>query len=64
MPEQLSDSILLERFVSGHEEAAFVALVARHGPLVRQVCAGFSATSKMSRMFFRPRFSSWRGKRR
>jgi len=38
MPEQLSDSILLERFVSRGEEAAFVALVNRHGPLVRQIC--------------------------
>jgi RNA polymerase sigma-70 factor (ECF subfamily) len=39
MPEQLSDSTLLERFVSRREEAAFVALVTRHGPLVRRVCS-------------------------
>ncbi len=39
MPEPLSDAILLERFVTGHEEAAFVALVTRHGPLVRQICS-------------------------
>ena len=39
MPEQMSDSILLERFVSRREEAAFVALVTRHGPLVRQICS-------------------------
>ena len=38
MPEQLSDAILLERFVSRREEAAFVALVERHGPLVQRVC--------------------------
>jgi RNA polymerase sigma factor (sigma-70 family) len=38
MPEQLSDAILLERFVSVREEAAFVALVERHGPLVQRIC--------------------------
>ena len=38
MPEQLSDAILLERFVSFREEAAFVALVERYGPLVQRVC--------------------------
>jgi RNA polymerase sigma factor (sigma-70 family) len=38
MPEQLTDAILLERFVSRREEAAFVALVERYGPLVQRVC--------------------------
>jgi RNA polymerase sigma-70 factor (ECF subfamily) len=38
MPEELSDAILLERFVSRREEAAFVALVKRHGPLVEGIC--------------------------
>jgi RNA polymerase sigma factor (sigma-70 family) len=38
MPEQSSDAILLERFVSFREEAAFVALVERYGPLVQRVC--------------------------
>jgi RNA polymerase sigma factor (sigma-70 family) len=38
MPEHASDAILLERFVSLREEAAFVALVERHGPLVQHVC--------------------------
>ena len=38
MPEPLSDAILLERFVSFREEAAFVALVERHGPLVQRTC--------------------------
>ncbi len=38
MPKQLSDAILLERFVTRREEAAFVTLVERHGPLVEGVC--------------------------
>jgi RNA polymerase sigma factor (sigma-70 family) len=38
MPEQLSDAMLLERFVSFREEAAFGALVERHGPLVQRIC--------------------------
>jgi RNA polymerase sigma factor (sigma-70 family) len=33
-----SDGLLLERFVRNHEEAAFVALVRRHGPMVLQLC--------------------------
>ncbi len=38
MPEQVSDAILLQRFVSRREEAAFMALVARHGRRVEGVC--------------------------
>jgi RNA polymerase sigma factor (sigma-70 family) len=38
MPDQVSDAILLERFVSRREEAAFVALVERHGPRVEGIC--------------------------
>jgi RNA polymerase sigma factor (sigma-70 family) len=38
MAEQVSDAILLERFVSRREEAAFVALVKRHGPRVVGTC--------------------------
>jgi RNA polymerase sigma-70 factor (ECF subfamily) len=38
MPEPVSDASLLERFVRGREEAAFRALVRRHGPLVERIC--------------------------
>jgi RNA polymerase sigma factor (sigma-70 family) len=34
----LSEGALLERYVSGGDEAAFAALVARHGPMVLGVC--------------------------
>jgi DNA-directed RNA polymerase specialized sigma24 family protein len=34
----LSEGELLERFVTAHDEAAFEALVARHGPMVLGVC--------------------------
>jgi RNA polymerase sigma-70 factor (ECF subfamily) len=38
MAEPRTDASLLERFVQCREEAAFVALVRRHGPLVERVC--------------------------
>src|SRR5262249_22583191 len=34
----LSDGQLLDRFVSRREEAAFTALIERHGPMVQRVC--------------------------
>ncbi|MBL8795714.1 MAG: sigma-70 family RNA polymerase sigma factor [Planctomycetia bacterium] len=34
----ISDRQLLERFVEGHDESAFEALVQRHGPMVLGVC--------------------------
>ena len=37
-PAELSDRDLLMRFAGGREEAAFAALVQRHGPLVLNVC--------------------------
>ena len=38
MAKHVSDSMLLERFVSRREEAAFVDLVKRHGPRVAGTC--------------------------
>jgi RNA polymerase sigma-70 factor (ECF subfamily) len=35
---QLTDEVLLDRFLRAHEDAAFTALVTRHGPLVLNVC--------------------------
>jgi RNA polymerase sigma factor (sigma-70 family) len=37
----LTEGELLERFVRGHDEAAFEALVARHGPMVLGICRRF-----------------------
>ena len=34
----LSDSHLLDRFLAGGDEAAFSALIDRHGPMVLRVC--------------------------
>src|SRR6516162_4249483 len=36
--DDLADEVLLERFTSRREEAAFAALVRRYGPLVLSVC--------------------------
>jgi RNA polymerase sigma-70 factor (ECF subfamily) len=33
-----ADAVLLERFARHHDEAAFAALVARHGPMVLRLC--------------------------
>ncbi len=35
----LSDSHLLDRFLAGGDEAAFSALIERHGPMVMRVCS-------------------------
>ncbi len=41
MTERASDAILIERFSRGGDEAAFVALVKRHGPSVERICRRF-----------------------
>ena len=38
MADYVSDATLLERFVTCREEAAFAALVQRHGPRVLGAC--------------------------
>src|SRR5262245_23759218 len=38
MPAEISDREYLERFVRRHDQAAFAALVRRHGPMVQGVC--------------------------
>lgn len=38
MADLASDATLLERFAIGREEAAFVTLVERHGPVVERIC--------------------------
>jgi RNA polymerase sigma factor (sigma-70 family) len=36
--DEIGDGVLLERFLTGRDEAAFAALVRRHGPMVRRAC--------------------------
>src|SRR5690242_15246290 len=36
--DELPDPLLLERFALGRDEAAFAALLRRHGPMVLGVC--------------------------
>ena len=45
----LADGELLERFVARRDEAAFEALVKRHGPMVLQVCRGVLADAHEAR---------------
>ena len=63
MAKHVSDSILLERFVSRREEAAFVDLVKRHGPRVRgDLPPRSSATNTTSKTSSRRPFSCWRAR--
>ena len=41
--EPTSDAILLDRFANGRDEAAFLELVQRHGPMVLRTCRRFLA---------------------
>ena len=64
MAEHVSDSILLERYVSRREEAAFVDLVKRHGPRVEgHLPPPCSATNTTSKTSSRRLFSSWLARR-
>ena len=62
----LSDGELLERFIQDRGaagEAAFRALVERHGPMVLRVCNQTLTIATRPRMRFRPRFWCWHGRR-
>ena len=62
----LSDRQLLERFTAGGREpageAAFAALVARHGPMVLGVCRQLLGDVSMPRTPSRPSSWSWPGR--
>ena len=58
----LSDGELLQRYLVGGPdaaEAAFTALVERHGPMVLLVCDAFWPTCTTRRTHFRPRSWTW-----
>jgi RNA polymerase sigma factor (sigma-70 family) len=52
----LADGDLLDRFVARGDEAAFEALVKRHGPMVLQVCRGVLADSHDAQDAFQATF--------
>ena len=52
----LADGDLLERFVTRRDEAAFEALVKRHGPMVLQVCRGVLADAHDAQDAFQATF--------
>ena len=60
--EGLSDGQLLERFATQQDEAAFEALLQRHGRLVLGVCRAFSGMRMLLRMPFRRPFLCWPGR--
>jgi RNA polymerase sigma factor (sigma-70 family) len=50
------DAVLLHRFAHGHEEDAFAAIVARHGPMVLRVCQRVLADSAAAEDCFQATF--------
>ncbi len=52
----LTDSQLVERSVDSHDEAAFTALVARHGPIVLATCRAVVRDHAVADESFRRRF--------
>src|ERR1700674_4224304 len=55
-PEPVLDAVLLHRFTHGHEEDAFAAIVARHGPMVLRVCQRILADSAAAEDCFQATF--------
>src|SRR5262249_29249807 len=51
-----SDGELLARFARGHDEAAFAALVARHGPMIHNVCWRVLGDADAAEDAFQPTF--------
>src|SRR5262245_63434695 len=56
-----SDNELLESFLAGHDEAAFAALVRRHGPMVLGVCRHALGTPPEAGAPPRAPFPAWPG---
>src|SRR5713226_1442337 len=54
--EDTSDRELLERFLAQREEAAFVALIERHGPMVLHVCRRIQANEHDAEDVFQATF--------
>jgi hypothetical protein len=59
-----TDADLLARFVARRDEAAFDALVRRHGPMAWGSVGACRVNRMTPRMRFRRRFSCWCGKPR
>ena len=58
----MTDGQLLESFVNRRDEAAFEALVRRHGPMVLGLCRRVLHDPQDSEDAFRPHFWSWSAK--
>ena len=62
MAEQVSDAILLERFVrTEHEDAAFAALISRRRPRLQGTCRQMLRSDHdIKKTFYRRPIWSWR----